>query len=305
MSFTSYAPDFHDVTLWRALGQLAAGRYIDAGSTSNAALGRAFQEQGWQGVHRVADGERIVLDALFDACGPGPVHWLHLAASDLDAGLLDSWQRADLRPWIIVVSSASAVPAAWHRPLEQKGYVLAGRTADTLFYALRTPAAAGLQLAYLPQVAPRAAPQQRDDVTAQVQAERIADLQRQLDTVFASTSWRVTKPLRWAMRLRRSPGPAARELLVASLRKGKALARRTLRATVSQPVVRRIARDLDVRFPALARRLRARLHGIAGRQPAPFTVVPPPADPAGVIGPRFRVLLLDDLAQVATLKGKA
>lgn len=302
MSFTSYAPDFHDVTLWRALGQLAAGSYIDAGDTGtgNTSLGRAFQEQGWHGVHRAANGGRVLLDAMFSACAPGPVHWLRVTANDLDTGLLDSWQRADMRPWIIVVSSASTASAAWHRRLEQKGYGLAGRTVDTLFYALHAPAVSGLHLVHLPQPAPR----QRDDVTTQVQAERIASLQRQLEAAFASTSLRVTKLLRWAIRLRRSPGPAARELVVASLRRGKALARRALRAIVSRPSVRRIARDLDVRFPALARCLRARLHGMAARQPAPVTAVPPAADPAGIIGPRFRALLLDDLAHGATLKGK-
>lgn len=329
MSFTSYAPDFHDVMLWRALGQITAGRYIDAvaGHAAQTSLGRAFREQGWHGVHAAPDGggkdgaaPRVVLDTAFDACAPGPVHWLHLDAIDLDEGVLDGWRRSDLRPWIVVVSRARTAPSAWQAELSGKGYALAGRSADTLFYVLHEPSTPGVQLAHLPQppfrsgalqLALQAAEQrllQAEQQAAQasghaaavereaaVRAEHIASLQQQLHAVFASTSWRVTKPLRWVARLRRAPRAATRELLAWLARKPTVLARRSVRAALARPAVRRAALRLAARHPALAKRVRARLQGPA-QPPAPVATALAASNPASVLGPRFLTLLLDDLA---------
>ncbi|MFM0608124.1 FkbM family methyltransferase [Paraburkholderia sediminicola] len=53
MSITSYAQNFEDVMLWRALGHVEHGRYIDIGAQDPIvdSVSLAFHERGWRGVH--------------------------------------------------------------------------------------------------------------------------------------------------------------------------------------------------------------------------------------------------------------
>jgi FkbM family methyltransferase len=53
MSFTSYAQNFEDVMLWRALGHVEAGTYVDVGAQHPVAdsVSKAFYERGWRGIH--------------------------------------------------------------------------------------------------------------------------------------------------------------------------------------------------------------------------------------------------------------
>jgi FkbM family methyltransferase len=53
MSFTSYAQNFEDVILWRALGHIETGFYIDIGAQDPLidSVSLAFHEHGWKGVH--------------------------------------------------------------------------------------------------------------------------------------------------------------------------------------------------------------------------------------------------------------
>lgn len=53
MSFVSYAQNFEDVMLWRALGSVEQGFYIDIGANDPVvdSVSQAFFERGWQGVH--------------------------------------------------------------------------------------------------------------------------------------------------------------------------------------------------------------------------------------------------------------
>lgn len=55
MAFISYAQNFEDVTLWRALEHVPAGRYIDVGAQDPAidSVSKAFYERGWRGLHVV------------------------------------------------------------------------------------------------------------------------------------------------------------------------------------------------------------------------------------------------------------
>jgi FkbM family methyltransferase len=53
MTFISYAQNFEDVMLWRALKHVPAGRYIDVGAQDPIidSVSKAFYEHGWRGFH--------------------------------------------------------------------------------------------------------------------------------------------------------------------------------------------------------------------------------------------------------------
>lgn len=53
MSFTSYAQNFEDVMLWRALKHIEHGCYVDVGAQHPVidSVSKAFYEHGWRGIH--------------------------------------------------------------------------------------------------------------------------------------------------------------------------------------------------------------------------------------------------------------
>ena len=53
MSFVSYAQNFEDLMLWRALGHVERGTYVDVGAQHPVvdSVSKAFYQQGWRGVH--------------------------------------------------------------------------------------------------------------------------------------------------------------------------------------------------------------------------------------------------------------
>jgi len=53
MGLISYAQNFEDIMLWRALGHIEKGSYIDIGAQDPSfdSVSRCFYENGWRGVH--------------------------------------------------------------------------------------------------------------------------------------------------------------------------------------------------------------------------------------------------------------
>ena len=53
MSFVSYAQNYEDVMLWRALKQVKNGFYVDVGAQHPVedSVSKAFYEHGWRGIH--------------------------------------------------------------------------------------------------------------------------------------------------------------------------------------------------------------------------------------------------------------
>ena len=53
MTFVSYAQNFEDVMLWRALREVTHGFYIDVGAADpdSDSVTRAFYDRGWSGIN--------------------------------------------------------------------------------------------------------------------------------------------------------------------------------------------------------------------------------------------------------------
>src|SRR4026208_224659 len=53
MSFVSYAQNFEDVMLWRALKHIEKGLYVGVGAQPPVIglFSKAFYERGWRGIH--------------------------------------------------------------------------------------------------------------------------------------------------------------------------------------------------------------------------------------------------------------
>jgi glycosyltransferase involved in cell wall biosynthesis len=120
--FVSYARTFEDVVLWRALGDIGPGFYLDLGGGRSArhSASRAFREAGWTGVDAEPDdtGKSVApaanLTALWDSqVPPGQaVHFLRLDVARDAAAVLGGHDWARNRPWVVVVVSTDAAEEA-------------------------------------------------------------------------------------------------------------------------------------------------------------------------------------------------
>jgi hypothetical protein len=378
MSFISYSPNFEDVTLWRALGHLANGIYVDVGPRDpvDESPSRAFHERGWKGLYvtddaptfadlsRMRSGDIVIearigagspvtskaaalapgkplitLDVLLDRFGVEAIHWMRV---NLGHGRQDNpfegWTRSNILPWVIVVGASgtgSTGERYWEVALLAKGYKHACSDAMNHYYVLATHELVRQRIAracLVPPVAPaaverlaraeremlelhiklshaetqiamaeeRAAKAEVDALSAYAQAQQVAALQRQLHDVYASTSWQVTKPMRWLSRLRRSPRSAIPELGIVARRAGIALVRRAIYLVSTRPALKRLALRVARRFPGLLLRFKSRLKEVV--EPAGAsqtgTAAPPPSSHTTVLGPRFRALILDELQRL-------
>lgn len=84
MTFVSYAQNYEDVRLWRALRHIEQGRYLDIGAWDpiQDSVSKAFYDAGWRGVHveptpfyaqkllEMRPDETVVQAAITDAAGP-------------------------------------------------------------------------------------------------------------------------------------------------------------------------------------------------------------------------------------------
>ena len=150
-TFVSHAQNGEDVVLWRALGHVRDGRYVDVGAADPEvdSVTKAFVDRGWRGIDiepvpelaqrlREArpDNEVIeaatTLDAVCEASGllHGDLHFLKIDVDGLDDAVLGSISLATWRPWVVVAASTgpnSSVPAheTWEPLLTRDGYTLA------------------------------------------------------------------------------------------------------------------------------------------------------------------------------------
>lgn len=99
MTLTSYAQNFEDVLLWRALRDVENGRYLDIGAQDpiQESVSRMFYEHGWRGIHveptptyaaalRAHRPEEIVIEAAV-ATSAGLITIHEIAGTGLSTGI--------------------------------------------------------------------------------------------------------------------------------------------------------------------------------------------------------------------------
>lgn len=99
VDFVSYAQNFEDVMLWRALKHVGPGRYIDIGAQDPMvdSVSLAFYEQGWRGVHvepnpeyarllRAARPDETVIEAAISTAG-GTIAFFEIMDTGLSTGV--------------------------------------------------------------------------------------------------------------------------------------------------------------------------------------------------------------------------
>jgi FkbM family methyltransferase len=270
--FISYAQNFEDVLLWRALKTVGQGFYVDVGAHDPVidSVTKAFYERGWRGIniepvphwHERMAGDRpadlnlqIAVSSsagsleLYEVVGTGlstvmetvaqhhqddgfeirkhavaakrlddifrenkitEIHFLKIDVEGNEAEVLKGMDFSRVRPWIVVIESTEPRgQATTHHVWEQ--LVTANKYKFAWFDGLNRFYVADEHLDLLPVLA--APPNVFDDFIQYELWQTRADLQnmqayaKKLETdvaeaharlraIFASWSWRLTKPLR-------------------------------------------------------------------------------------------------------------
>ncbi|RST30381.1 FkbM family methyltransferase [Sphingomonas ginkgonis] len=101
MTFVSYAQNFEDVVLWRALKDIEGGSYLDIGAQDpeQDSVSLAFYERGWRGVHveptpayarqlRNSRPDETVIEAAC-SCAPGPIRFFEFPTTGLSTSSVE------------------------------------------------------------------------------------------------------------------------------------------------------------------------------------------------------------------------
>jgi pimeloyl-ACP methyl ester carboxylesterase len=237
--FRSRAYNGEDVIVWRALGAVSDGRYVDAGASgpTSGSLTAALAEQGWKGIE-IPAGE--VLDRRLDdvlaehGLLDQRVHLLAVDAGGEEARALASLDLRRVRPVVLMVRDvppgASGTRASWEPAVLAAGYrpclftglfrvYVAVEDDDRIGAALSYPACvlddatragapADDRLARTEQelIRWRALAMSRWDeaangTTPTSVAWEVDRLHHDLDAMRRTLSWRITRPIRIVRRL--------------------------------------------------------------------------------------------------------
>lgn len=230
----SRARNGEDVVLLRTLGHLAEKRYaLLAANPGAQSWTGTLDERGWTGEHLDAGGAGSLSGAVSQLAGTAVLHALWCAVPHGAQDVFTSLRSTDLRPWVVLVEVSRDGDDSVDAIARDLGYVpclddgvsryfLAQEHAE-LTAALSYPACSrddfvtsreaetGARnealLAQVVQWRRLAVTGWADAVADRValaggfEAGDVAQLQRELDTLRATVSWRVTRPLRAARRL--------------------------------------------------------------------------------------------------------
>lgn len=108
MPFVSYAENQEDVLLYRALGHLSAGHFVDIhnDNAQSFSVTKAFSTRRWSGLNIEVPSPLIAswtLASALENCVYPEIHFLRIHVPGGEARIIQSgdWQR--IRPWIILV----------------------------------------------------------------------------------------------------------------------------------------------------------------------------------------------------------
>ena len=272
MTFISYAQNFEDVMLWRALKHVEQGFYVDIGAQNPVtdSVSLAFYENGWRGVHiepspryasmlREQRPDEVVIQAaigtkhsdgltfyeipetglstadeatahrhqdsgftvrnivvpcltLDEALAPfagREIHWLKIDVEGYERQVIEGWEAESIKPWIVMIESTLPLSQTmsnedWEPMVLAKGYQFAYFDGLNRFFVSSNHLDLMEAFKCGPNVfdgfalsgessAPFCA--LLNDKIRQAEA-RVQQAEHQLAAVYASVSWRFTRPLR-------------------------------------------------------------------------------------------------------------
>lgn len=226
--FLSHARNGEDVVLWRALRDVAQGRYVEVGASlpPEPSVTRAFSDAGWSGVTVEPTVPRLD-DALDEHLRPDdPIHLLVVDAEVLAPSLVAGLDLRRWRPWVLVVGwadppGAEPGPGAWEADVLAAGYRPCLFDGLSRFYVADEHADLAPALSYpacprdaYETAAERDAREERRDLLDEVlrwralaldgwarrdvpaEDDEAQRLRAELEAMRATISWRLTAPLR-------------------------------------------------------------------------------------------------------------
>jgi len=270
--------------------QLTFFEFEDTGlSTADAEIARKHQASGFKCRETLVP--ILSLDALLQQVDARDIHWLKVDVEGLEKEVLESWQSSSKLPWVIVVESTRPLTQEkshqeWEALLLAKGYSYVYFDGLNRFYI--SPDHPELSEAFdappnffdgfvLSETQPfcslvssraqqaEASAQQAETRSQQAESKALqaemASTQHvaQLQAIYASSSWKVTRPLRVIKRLLTGDFSALVRLTSAAKLKAKKTLRPVIVAGIryvnTRPVWRNRLKRLVEPFPALRKRL--------------------------------------------------
>ena len=151
----------------------------------------------------------ISMDSLLDKYSYRNVHWLKLDVEGFEKNVIDSWVESTIRPWVLVIESTLPLTqeqahTEWEPLILEKGYSFEYFDGLKRFYVHQDH----LELAQAFSMPPNVFDgfelagtsthcfAQRLLTLAQQAEMKAQQAEQELALVYASTSWRITTPLR-------------------------------------------------------------------------------------------------------------
>ncbi|MCT0203030.1 FkbM family methyltransferase [Synechococcus sp. CS-602] len=213
------------VAIGNQSGTLKFYEFADTGlSTAVTDLALRHQEEGFRYHETLVPV--ISLDMLFDRIGVQDIHWMKIDVEESEGPVLESWQSELMLPWVLVIESTRPLTQdksynEWEQLLLRKGYKFVYFDGLNRFYVSHRHFELVSSFSSPPNVfdgfvlsGSASHPfcrfvenkvQQAENKAQQAESKALRVLatadqyHAQLAAVLASTSWHLTKPLRWSM----------------------------------------------------------------------------------------------------------